>query len=118
MPEQKKIKWHKVADGEFDFAFGQNNMAQVSAGNKTICISKTSSGLHACASKCPHAGGVLSEGFIDNEDKIVCPIHRYKFNLINGRNTSGEGYYLKIYPLEIRENGIFVAIEEKGLFGF
>jgi 3-phenylpropionate/trans-cinnamate dioxygenase ferredoxin subunit len=116
MPSHKKFKWHKIADGEYDIPFGSNNMAQVSAGNKSICISKTVDGLKACAATCPHAGGILSEGFIDNSGNIVCPLHRYKFNLINGRNTSGEGYYLKVYPLEIRENGIFVGIEEKSIF--
>ncbi len=118
MPSHKKFKWHKITDGEYDIPFGPNNMAQVSVGNKNICISKTINGLQACAATCPHAGGILSEGTIDNFGNIVCPLHCYKFNLITGRNTSGEGYYLKVYPLEIRENGIFVGIEEKSIFGW
>jgi hypothetical protein len=28
----------------------------------------------------------------------------------NGRNTSGEGYYLKTYPIEIREDGIYIGL--------
>ena len=32
----------------------------------------------------------------------------------NGRNISGEGYYLKHWPVELRENGVFVGMEESG----
>jgi 3-phenylpropionate/trans-cinnamate dioxygenase ferredoxin subunit len=32
----------------------------------------------------------------------------------NGRNTSGEGYFLKTYPLETREDGIYAGMEEGG----
>jgi 3-phenylpropionate/trans-cinnamate dioxygenase ferredoxin subunit len=36
----------------------------------------------------------------------------------NGRNITGEGYYLKTYAIEQREEGIFIGIEESGLFGW
>ena len=72
----------------------------------------------ACAYACPHAGGILSEGYIDALGNVVCPIHRYKFSLQNGRNVSGEGYYLTTLPVEVREDGIFAGIEQKGFFNF
>ena len=43
---------------------------------------------------------------------VVCPLHRYRFNLQTGRDVTGEGYYLKIYPVEIPEEGVFIGIEE------
>jgi len=52
---------------------------------------------------------VMADGFIDATGQVVCPLHRYRFNIKNGRNTSGEGYYLKTYPLERREDGLYVA---------
>jgi hypothetical protein len=30
--------------------------------------------------------------------------------MVNGRNTTGEGYKLKIYPTKIEENIIFIGI--------
>jgi 3-phenylpropionate/trans-cinnamate dioxygenase ferredoxin subunit len=45
-------------------------------------------------------------------------VHRYKFSLQNGRNTSGEGYYLKTYPVEVRGEAIFVGLPDGGLFGW
>jgi len=39
--------------------------------------------------------------------------------MLNGRNTSGEGYYLKHWKVETREDGVFVEMEEPGgLFGW
>jgi 3-phenylpropionate/trans-cinnamate dioxygenase ferredoxin subunit len=36
----------------------------------------------------------------------------------NGRNTSGEGYYMKHWPVDIRDEGVFVGMEDAGgLFG-
>ena len=47
---------------------------------------------------------------MDALGNIVCPLHRYKFSIKNGRNTSGEGYFLKTFAIEVREDGIFVGI--------
>jgi 3-phenylpropionate/trans-cinnamate dioxygenase ferredoxin subunit len=71
--------------------------------------------LYAFAYKCPHAGGVMAEGFIDSLGNAVCPLHRYKFSLKTGRNSTGEDY-LKTYQTEINENGVFIIFEEKRWF--
>jgi 3-phenylpropionate/trans-cinnamate dioxygenase ferredoxin subunit len=52
----------------------------------------------------------MADGYIDALGNIVCPVHRYKFNLQNGRNTSGEGYYLKRWAAEEREDGVYVNL--------
>jgi len=93
-------------------------MAEVVADNKTICIAKYEDQLFAFAQKCPHASGLLSQGFIDPLGNVVCPLHRYKYALKNGRNVSGEGYYLKHWPVEMRNDGIYVGLEEKSFFNF
>ena len=115
---EKKYTWHKIADTAAELDFNKDNLLQAEVNGKQICIAQTKSGLQACASKCPHAGGPMADGFIDAVGNIVCPLHRYKFSLQNGRNTSGEGYYLKTFPIETREEGIFVGIEENSLFNW
>ena len=114
----KKYTWHKIADSIDELSFNENNLLEKEVDGKIICIAKNKDQLLACAQKCPHAGGYMEEGFIDAAGNIVCPIHRYKFNLQNGRNTSGEGYYLKTYPVETREDGIFVGIADGSLFSW
>ncbi len=115
MPE-KKFVWFKLADSTAALLLSAEGFAEAEVNNKKICISLYNDELFACAAKCPHAGGRLAEGYIDSLGNIVCPVHRYKFNLQNGRNSSGEGYYLQTYPVQLRPDGVFVGFEEKNLF--
>jgi nitrite reductase/ring-hydroxylating ferredoxin subunit len=102
--------WYKIAESENELQFAVNNIAVAEVNNKTICVGRYADLLYAFAYKCPHASGIMAEGYIDPLGNVVCPVHRYKFNLKNGRNTSGEGYYLKHWPVEKREDGIYVCL--------
>jgi nitrite reductase/ring-hydroxylating ferredoxin subunit len=114
----KKYTWHKIADSVEELSFNENNLLETKANGKKFCIARNNDVLFACSNKCPHAGGFMDEGYLDALGNIVCPIHRYKFDLKNGRNTSGEGYHLKTYPVEVRTDGVFVGTEDGGLFGW
>ena len=115
--KEKNIKWHKVADTLEAIEWKKNNMAVVEVGGKKITVVKQQNEVLACAHKCPHASGILADGFIDSTGYLVCPIHRYRFDLSNGRNVTGEGYFLKTYLVEEREAGIFVGFEESSWLG-
>jgi 3-phenylpropionate/trans-cinnamate dioxygenase ferredoxin subunit len=116
---EKNYTWHKIADHINELDFADNNIAIVEVKGNKICVGKFNAGVFAFAYKCPHAGGVLADGYIDALGNIVCPLHRYKYSLQNGRNVSGEGYYLKHWPVELRDDGVYVGIEEnRGLFGW
>jgi len=101
--------WHKIAASVNELAFAPNGIAVAEADGKKICIARYREALYAFAYKCPHASGIMADGYIDALGNIVCPVHRYKFNVQNGRNTSGEGYYLKHWPVELREDGVYVS---------
>lgn len=115
---EKKYTWHKIADHINKLDFADNNIVVVDVDGKRMCIGKFKEEFFAFAYQCPHAGGVLAEGYIDALGNIVCPLHRYKYDMKNGRNVSGEGYYLRHWPVELKENGVYVGMEESsGLFG-
>lgn len=111
-------KWYKVAEHPDEIDWSASGLAEIQVNGKMVCVARVGDVLFGCAHKCPHAGGHMADGYIDALGNIVCPLHRYKFNLQNGRNVSGEGYYLKTYPVEIREDGVYVGMESKGLLGF
>ena len=108
---KKNRNWIKIADTPGEIIFPENNIARIHLQEKLICVVKTAGGFKACAQKCPHAGGDLSDGYLDKRNHIVCPVHGYRFNLDSGRDNNGEGYFLKTYPIKISEDGIFVALE-------
>ena len=116
---EKKYKWYKIADDLNEIGFASNNIGIADLNGKTICLGKFKEAVFAFAYKCPHAGGLMADGHIDALGNVVCPLHRYKYNIANGRNVSGEGYYLKHWPVELRNEGVFVGVEESGgLFGW
>ena len=115
---EKKYTWHRIAAHINELHFADNNIAVIEVNGKKICVAMHKDNVFAFAFKCPHAGGILADGYIDVLGNIVCPLHRYKYNMQNGRNVSGEGYYLKHWPVELRETGVFIGMEESsGLFG-
>lgn len=118
MSQQKQYSWHKIADTVMELPFAANGLFETEVEGKKICVSLHNETLHACAAKCPHASGALASGHIDAMGNIVCPLHRYKFSLQTGRNVTGEGYYLKTYPVETRADGIYIGLEKSGMFGW
>ena len=106
-----KNGWLKIAGSVHEIVFGATGIAELEAGGKRFCITKYDESLFAFAHKCPHAGGHFAAGFIDALGNVVCPLHRYKFCLHNGRNVSGEGYYLKRWPVELRSDGVYVQLQ-------
>jgi len=97
--------WHFCIEAE---ALLPGKLTEVAAGEKLVCLLRRSDQLYAFAALCPHAGGRLCEGWTDSQGRVVCPVHKYRFNPANGYNTSGEGYKLKTYPVKEEEGRIFV----------
>lgn len=102
------MEWQQVADLTIK-DLKEGKITECTAGERTLCLLKREDQVYAFPATCPHAGGRLCEGWLDALGRIVCPLHKYRFDPANGRNTSGEGYKLKIWPVDVRENGIFVA---------
>lgn len=105
----KEYIWYFVADSIEALGFGKYDMVQVEVGDRTICIARYKEDVYAFQSTCPHAGAKMVMGYIDVQGNAVCPLHRFKFSMKTGRNVTGEGYDMRTYPLELRENGIYVG---------
>lgn len=108
-------KFVKVASSVAEFSFNSKGMCIVEANGKKITIATFQEKIFAFAHTCPHAGGIMADGYIDALGNAVCPLHRYKFSLKTGRNSTGEDY-LKTYQTEVNEDGVFVIFEEKKWF--
>jgi 3-phenylpropionate/trans-cinnamate dioxygenase ferredoxin subunit len=100
-----EASWHSAIPVD---SLPEGRITEVQVGEKLICLLKKANAIFAFAATCPHAGGRLCEGWLDPQGRVVCALHKYRFNPANGHNTSGEGYKLKTYPVELRENSIFV----------
>lgn len=105
----KIYNWHKV-EGIRPQTLEENKLTEISIAGRTIGLLKRADNIYAFAAKCPHAGAPLCEGWLDAMGRIICPDHKYRFDPANGRNTSGEGYKLFTYSVEIREGELFIGV--------
>lgn len=91
----------------------RDSIAKMTIKGKVLFLVNRGGQYFAGENKCPHAGAPLHTGHINETGDIVCPYHRYCFDISTGKNTSGEGYFLKTYPIAIREDGIYIGFEER-----
>ena len=78
---------------------------------KQIALFDTLQGVRACDNRCPHEGYPLSQGSLSADCILTCNWHNWKFNLESGENLFG-GDRLRTYPVEIRDDQIWVDICE------
>ena len=97
--------WHAAGHTT---ALRAEQITEITTDGKTLCLLLKEEAVFAFAATCPHSGARLCEGWLDVQKRIVCPLHKYRFDPVNGRNTSGEGYKLKTFPVEVRSGEIFV----------
>ncbi len=69
---------------------------------------------YATENRCPHMKDmVLSRGLLGSqgsEPKIACPLHKKTFSLRSGKGLSDPRYCLRTFPVEVREDGVFVKL--------
>lgn len=107
--------WIKIFESESEM---QNNLtigkaqSLVIKGNK-ICLVRSTEGLFAVADRCPHNGASLSQGYCNEKNEIVCPLHRYPFDLKTGKATAGLAMSVLTYPIKTDHTGVYVGIKAK-----
>ncbi|PAW93970.1 hypothetical protein CKK33_10875 [Mucilaginibacter sp. MD40] len=100
------MKWYAVPDLK---PSAEPFIKKVKVGGKNICIVNYSNTLYAVGATCPHAGAELSGGWC-KEGKIICPFHRYSYDLKTGKGSPGQNDFIDSYPVELRNGEIFVGI--------
>ena len=111
-----EMHWVLVTDAPLSLDWPDNQLLDLSVDGKKITLAKFKDGYFAFAQKCPHASGRMAQGYINPLGQVVCPLHRYAFDMKNGRNTTGEGYFLKTYPVELRPEGLFIGFKPNSFF--
>lgn len=59
--------------------------------------------VHVMDNRCPHAGGSMSAGWIDENNCAVCPWHAWGFDLTTGALKGAESVKLAIYASRVLE---------------
>jgi len=111
--KNNKLEWHRVADID---ELPEGRVKTVTAGVHSMALTHIDGEYHAMDNRCPHQGGPLGEGSIEKgksgECMLRCPWHGWDFDPKTGRPPGGhEDSGQTMYPLEVRDDGIFIGIE-------
>ncbi len=63
--------------------FGGNNALKVNINGEDIAIFRQGDRVYALNDQCPHKGGPLSLGWVE-DGHVFCPLHGWKFDLQTG----------------------------------
>lgn len=103
------MNWIKIKDNPI--IEREDFISHLKVLGRDICLIRNNGEYFAIQNKCPHAGAPLNTGWC-KEGKIVCPYHRHEFDLRTGRGAEGQSNYVNTYPLDLREDGLYIQIDK------
>lgn len=103
--DQHETQWYKAIDvGSLD----EGEVTVCPVGRKSIALTKLRGEYGAIDNRCPHQGGPLGQGTVEN-GKIRCPWHGFDFDPFTGEAAGGPDFDVPTYPVEVRADGIYVG---------
>ncbi|MGV6830777.1 MAG: thiamine pyrophosphate-binding protein [bacterium] len=107
---KKNLIWYKVLSNKKDLPEGR--VKTVTAGHKGICLTHYKGKFSALDNKCPHQGGPLGEGSIEN-GLLRCPWHGWDFDPCTGNPPGGYDDGIQTFAIKEEDECIFVGLEEE-----
>ena len=107
---QQKTVWYKVLEPQDIPAEGRVTTGQ--AGDRTVAITCFKGVVAALDNRCPHQGGPLGEGSIEN-GCLRCPWHGWDFDPTTGNSPGGFDDGVDAFEVEQREDGLYVGVPEQ-----
>lgn len=102
----RTMEWHKAAEpGEL----APGRVKTATAGLRTICLTNLEGEYGALDNHCPHQGGPLGEGSIE-DCWLRCPWHGYDYHPLTGQPPEGFSDSVAAYPVQVRSDGIYVGV--------
>lgn len=104
-----KMKWHKVLDNVEELPEGR--VMSANAEHQVVCLTHFEGKFSALDNRCPHQGGPLGEGSIEN-GLLRCPWHGWDYHPCTGLAPGyddGVGTFLT----KVEDGAVYVGIEEE-----
>ena len=93
--------WFRVLDAD-ELPEGRVRVAL--AGHRSLALTHYEGVITALDNRCPHQGGPLGEGSIEN-GWLRCPWHGWDYHPCTGRSPGAHGDAVETFPTEVRDDG-------------
>ena len=100
------MSWHKVIDRD-DLPEGR--VTTVTIGNRSLAVTHHDGKFGVLDNRCPHQGGPLGEGSIEN-GMLRCPWHGYDYSPLDGKPPPPFDDAPACFPSEVRDDGVYVDL--------
>jgi thiamine pyrophosphate-dependent acetolactate synthase large subunit-like protein/nitrite reductase/ring-hydroxylating ferredoxin subunit len=100
--------WHHVPKEELP---DEGHVRTVVVGGHACAISRWQNEIGALDNRCPHQGGPLGEGSIE-EGWLRCPWHGYDYSPITGRPPAGFDDAPECFSVKVRDGEVYVEIPD------
>ena len=98
--------WHRVEPVDVP---GEGRVRSVTVGGRTVALARCGGSLGALENRCPHQGGPLGEGSIEN-GWLRCPWHGYDYDPLTGRPPEGFTDGAVRFEVAERSDGVYVRL--------
>ena len=98
--------WHRVDPADIP---AEGRVRSVTVDGRTVALARCGAALGALENRCPHQGGPLGEGSIEN-GWLRCPWHGYDYDPLTGRPPEGFSDAPASYEVDERADGVFVRL--------
>ena len=101
--------WHRVEPVDVP---DEGRVRSVVVEGASVALTRCSGVLGALENRCPHQGGPVGEGSIEN-GWLRCPWHGYDYHPLTGLPPEGFSDAVTSYDVDIREDGVYVKIPDR-----
>jgi len=98
--------WHRV--GETDVP-DEGRVSTTVLDGRSVALTRCGGRLGALENRCPHQGGPVGEGSIEN-GWLRCPWHGYDYDPLTGLPPEGFSDAVPAYDVEERDDGVYVGL--------
>ncbi len=112
-------EWHWIEDVSLNSLLQSEHKSlwEFRVKGKRICITRDEDKLWAFDAKCSHQGGPLAKGFINEQCQVVCPWHRFAFDIKSGQGRNG-GYFINTYELKVEDHKLWIKLPKRKSWKF
>ena len=84
---------------------------QRAVGDREVGLFKLDGEVCAIDGVCPHVGGPLGEGFVE-DGTVSCPVHGWSFDLRTGQCTTNPRARVDCFETKVEDGAVFVRLSE------
>ncbi|WP_028222147.1 3-phenylpropionate/cinnamic acid dioxygenase ferredoxin subunit [Paraburkholderia oxyphila] len=96
-----------------DDALSDGEAIKVDAPTAAIAVFKVNGELYALNDRCTHGNASMSEGYIEDDGTVECPLHAARFCLKTGTALCQPATEaLKTFPVALVDGAIYIDVPE------